>query len=245
MPTIRVDRRTPIYQEGLARIRMAVSRSVERYWGDLPAYNANNVESFTFLAQETVGAGQRAALALTDGYMAALTEEAPIGLAGRESLRYEALRNGAAFNDVYRRPFVTVWEQLKAGTNYVDAVQAGLNRAASTARMDVALAARAGSREFCQEFERIVGVQRVPDGNACAFCIMASTQRYTTNDLMPIHNNCGCTTEPIMSSQRSNFSGQVKNDLDLDAPTDLALGYEYHGELGPVLVNGDHNFDSL
>lgn len=47
----------------------------------------------------------------------------------------------------------------------------------------------------------IVGYERVPDGNACDLCDLASGQRYTRGDLMPIHDGCGCGVEPLTEDQ--------------------------------------------
>lgn len=43
----------------------------------------------------------------------------------------------------------------------------------------------------------IVGYERVPDGGACVLCLTAAGQRYHSDDLMPIHDKCGCGVEPL------------------------------------------------
>lgn len=43
----------------------------------------------------------------------------------------------------------------------------------------------------------VVGYERVPDGSACALCNIAAGQRYTSGNLMPIHDRCGCGVMPL------------------------------------------------
>jgi ribosomal protein S18 acetylase RimI-like enzyme len=43
----------------------------------------------------------------------------------------------------------------------------------------------------------IVGFQRVADGDACAFCGEIDGAFLKSDDPMPLHNNCGCSVEPV------------------------------------------------
>jgi len=90
-----------------------------------------------------------------------------------------------------------------------------------------------------------------------ALCYVASTQRYSRGDLLPIHPGCDCGEEPIYGS--SGVSDTIDEQL-LDA-THQAIDERFgefdfggrtvdyrkaiivreHGELGPVLtVKGQH-----
>ncbi len=164
-----------------------------------------------------------------------------------------AARNGTALADVYRRPFVTVWAALAAGTDWSMAVAAGGARARSAADTDVQLAFRASAREIMDRDSRVVGYMRVPSGNACELCLMASTQRYRTGDLMPIHNHCGCDVEPILGDRDPGhvIDRELLDALKVEdavAARELVrerLGVEDHGELGPVLTVAGQHFDDL
>jgi hypothetical protein len=142
---------------------------------------------------------------------------------------------------VYRRPFVTVWTALGVGREWERAVGEGLARLTSTAQTDVQLAMRNTLRAVGEADDLILGYQRVPDAGACNFCLLVSGQRYRTGDLMPIHNHCGCGVDVITTINRHEFSGKPTNDLTIppDAPP---VEVREHGELGPVLVNADHDF---
>jgi len=230
------------YQQMLARLRASASTYVANRWDSLGHYDEADVAPFVAQVVPIIGAAQRQAVALTDGYLARMTGRSPIGL-DIATLTGAAVRAGTDPSTVYGRPFVNVWTALKNGELWATAVEAGRARALDTATMDVALSTRAAARAVGQEDDRIVGFQRVTDGDACEFCDLVSDQRYTTEDLMPLHNNCGCTVEPILSSERHRFTGNLANDLSIPVTRDgVTAAVRDHGELGPLLVNGDDHF---
>lgn len=230
------------YQEALARIRSAAEGVVANVWDDLEAYDADVVNGFVDDVVPFVAAAQAQAAVLTDAYLASAIGRPPLGV-DLEEVTGAAVRAGTPPEQVYARPFITVWTGLKDGRPWVDAVAAGRSRAMSSATMDVALTTRAAATQIGEVDDRIVGYQRVPDGNACAFCTLVAGQRYRTEDLMPLHNHCGCTVEPILSSERGRFTGKGANDLDLPITREgVTAAVRDHGELGPLLVNGDDQF---
>lgn len=170
----------------------------------------------------------------------------------------EALRNGAAASEVYRRPFVELYTALSKGTTMSEAIALGANRISSIASTDVQLARRNAGFGVRSRNSRIVGYARTLTGSEnCALCFVASTQRYTRGDLLPIHPGCDCGEMPIYGTQDP---GQVIDELRLDAthqaveerfglsdPGARAIDYRdiairEHGELGPVLTVADQNF---
>lgn len=251
------------YQTGLARTRQVTAAAVAQAWDDLGTYYEDSVEPFLDTITPIVWGAQEHAIALTDGFMALRTRRDPFGI-GLDDLT-DRLRNGVPLTEVYRRPFVTTWTALSKGAGVRDAISAGRARAVGSAEMDVALATRASAHEAMDRDDRVVAYERVPDGGACDFCLLASTQRYHSEDLMPLHNRCGCTVDPILRGDRR---GKI---LDRDLLGDLkakgvkvyrdgtvrtygdknsavatqpsrAMKVEEHGELGPVVVNADDKF---
>jgi hypothetical protein len=108
------------------------------------------------------------------------------------------LRNGAQATEVYRRPFVSMYTELAKGELVGAAIAVGAARASSIASTDIQLAARIAGLKQRQNNDNIVGYRRVLTGSEnCALCAIASTQRYTRNELKPIHPGCDCTEEPI------------------------------------------------
>lgn len=196
-------------------------------------------------------------------------EPAPIR---SDDLTETNLRNGAQSAEVYRRPFVSMYTELSKGALVGAAITIGAARAASIASTDVQLAARVAGLKQRQNNNNIVGYRRVLTGSEnCALCAIASTQRYTRNELKPIHPGCDCTEEPIYG----DFDpGQVIDPQGLDsihqalreqlgvsdvtardagigkttatgAPisdfTDIIVTRE-HGEYGPTLAWRDQKF---
>jgi hypothetical protein len=170
----------------------------------------------------------------------------------------EALRNGAVASEVYRRPFVELYTALDKGKLMSEAISLGANRISSIASTDVQLARRNAGFGVRSRNNRIVGFARTLTGaENCALCFVASTQRYTRGDLLPIHPGCDCGEMPIYGNQDP---GQVIDELRLDAthqavqerfgfsdPGARAIDYRdiairEHGELGPVLTVADQNF---
>jgi len=130
----------------------------------------------------------------------------------------EALRNGAPGREVYRRPFVELYTALAQGKTMTEAVQLGANRISSIASTDVQLARRSAGFGVRSRNDGIVGYARTLTGREnCALCTIASTQRYTRGDLMPIHPGCDCGEMPIYGTQDP---GQVIDQIRLDTVYD-------------------------
>lgn len=170
----------------------------------------------------------------------------------------EALRNGAPAAEVYRRPFVDLYTQLSNGNTMTAAIAAGAARISSIASTDVQLARRNAGFSARSRNDRIVGYARTLTGSEnCALCYVASTQRYTRGELLPIHPGCDCGEMPIYGTQDP---GQVIDELRLNAtheaveqrfgisdPGARAIDYRQiaireHGELGPMLTVADQKF---
>jgi hypothetical protein len=132
-----------------------------------------------------------------------------------QDLTDDILRNGAATREVYRRPFATVYNALASNELLRTAVEQGAVRATSVAGTDVQLASRQAGLRQRQGNDNIVGYRRVLSGaKNCALCAIASTQRYFSSDLKPIHPGCSCGEEPIYG----NFDpGQVIDPEGLDS----------------------------
>lgn len=226
--------------EGQAQIRAAAVAAVGQAWADLGSYDEDQVPVFTSAAVAVSLAAQRAAVALTNAFLAAVLGRQPLAL-DVDRLVGSAVRNGTQPAEVYRRPFVTTWTALKQRRLYETAVAAGLERATGTVAIDPQLSMRATLVEVGRQDATILGYARVPDADACEFCRLISGQRYTVEDLMPVHNRCGCGVDVITAANRDQYGGKRSNDLAL--PTGVAV--HEHGELGPVLADSSHDFTLL
>lgn len=227
--------------EGQRRIRVRTAATVAAAWDGLGKWDDEDVGRWLSTVLPVVAGAERASSALTNAFLARALGRRPVGVA-LDRVTGAAVRNGTPPADIYRRPLVTVWTALAEGVPWVDAVARGQTRASASAQTDVQLTSRATLREIGNADPGIHGFERVPDGDACELCLIASTQRYHTDQLMPIHDRCGCSVEPILEP-----TGQIINRDRYEA---LAAGddaavratIQEHGELGPVLTNADHHF---
>lgn len=237
-----MDNATARYQQELKHTRQVVRSHVETHWRALPDYRDNRIQPFLAQVLPIVRAGQERAVALTDAYLSHKAGlQKPLGLSV-EKLVGAAVRNGVEPSEVYQRPFVTVWSSIEKIGLSLAAIKA-MNRLLSTAEMDVAMSARDASVAFGQDSEsRTIGWTRVADPSCCDFCQSIDGAKLYVDDPAPLHNNCGCTVEPIIGSgeriSREDFvaiePGAVFDDAKI----------EMHGELGPVITNKDDDFTS-
>lgn len=214
--------------EAEKRLRDAVARALEDIWRGLPGYDRANVDEWLAKALPVVTGGQRASVAVTQAYLARALERQPLGLSP-EDVVGPALRAGAAPEEVYQRPFVTLWDKLGQGQPFADAFGAALSRVTSTGRMDVQLAMRSTLGAVQSVDEAVQGYQRVADADACAFCTEVDGAILRNGDAMPLHNGCGCGVEVLTTVRRAT-----------KPPKTVAI--HQHGELGPVLADPAHEF---
>lgn len=179
------------------------------------------------------------------------------------------LRGGVPIEQVYMRPFTEIRHQLDIGKTPDEAFRIGQQRLIKTAETDLQLAKTHASRDFAVKLQErhpgtIVGFRRVLSSkpNHCALCILASTRRYHSFDLLPIHPGCGCGVALIIGDEDPGAFIDDQRVQDLHAIVERDLGKRYvkaggngdlaayrdilitetHGELGPVLAVRGHDF---
>lgn len=100
------------------------------------------------------------------------------------------------------------------------AVGDGERRTRSLALTDIELAVTHTARERLRDEPQYRFFRRVLTGaESCGLCIVASTQRYRKQDLLPIHPNCDCVVAPILGDEDP---GRVINSTritDEESPT--------------------------
>jgi len=228
-------------------------------FGQRGSFRDADADVFVEQALPIVVGAQQQMGALTDAYLSAMLGDmfggatAPRGVELAESLR------GTPPADVYRRPFVTVWTALAAGKDMTQAVREGEQRLTSIAGTDLQLARTHATRQVLSRDGRVQFYRRVLRGSYnCALCVIASTQRYRKERLMPIHPGCDCNTRPIPGDRDP---GQVIDPELLEAAHDaVAAGVgkadrggrapqyrdviieRQHGELGPLMALRRQNF---
>lgn len=264
------------YSDLLERLRDRTVAATLVAWDALGSYNEDDVTRYLATVVPIVTAGQRQTATMTAGYVRRMIQTAGATPADvtvdPDRAVGAAVRKGTEPGEVYRRSFVTVWAALKADVPWSVAVARGRLRAGQTAAADISFAARQAAQDAMAGQPDIVGYRRVlGPGINCGRCIAASTQRYRTGDLMPIHPpSCKCKVAPVvgdhdpglainrqrldqlkaeMRDRKITFSkkdqhrlGHIRWDVTDEIPADMKVRVVEHGEHGPVLVDADHAF---
>jgi len=202
-------------------------------------------------------ASRRQVSAITDSYLAqVLSQTLGNRVAPRGPIDTNALR-GIDAKEVYARPFVTVRTKLSTGMPFDAAVSAGSARLTDILLTDMQMAKSYTAQDvISNSSSRITGFERTLTGSkSCGLCVVASTQRYHKEDLMPIHPGCDCGVNPITDTgeqvinpvRLEQIHSSVKeffgtSDSGARAPDyRKMLVTHQHGEIGPVLARrGDH-----
>lgn len=219
------------YEASSAAIRERVLAYALAVWGASASYRDADVRRIVAQLTPAVQAGQLQIATLTDAYIGRLASVQ--GVTWRAGVDRQVVGyRGVPTADVYRRPAVDVYTALAAGQTFSDAVQAGTNRLRSIVSTDLQQARN-------RQANRSVGAsgfqlyRRVLSGKEdCELCRLASTNRYSKADLMPIHPGCDCGVEPMLDFDPEPEVGServVVND---------------HGELGPTLAWAADHFTS-
>lgn len=215
--------------EAERRLRESVRQEITRIWNGLPGHDRVNLDQWLSEVVPMVEAAQRSSVNLTQAYLARSRETQPVAL-DPLLLVGAAARNGTKPEEVYTRPFVTLWSELKEGKLWNEAAAMGLDRATSSAATDVQLSMRETLTRVGEVESRIVGYERVADSGACAFCQEVDGAFLLSGEPMPLHSGCGCGVEAIEGERR------------VPSPLPDGVAIVQHGELGPVLVSPSDHF---
>lgn len=263
------------YDQAVHKVRSQLLGYAVRQWNGLGSWRDKDYEHLLKVLVPRVEAGQQKVADLTDAYIRRLSAdtfgETKNGLP--LSVSTASLR-GVSAADVYHRPFASAYAELANGKSMTAAVSAGSHRLTDLVSSGLQLSKTHAAREAIDR-TKFQGFQRTLTGREnCALCVVASTQRYTRGDLLPIHPGCDCGVKPYYA----RFDTQVINEKLLDDTyTEIATRLDHtsvgldarhlglsktdvtgrplsdftdllvtnqHGELGPVLSWRDHKFTS-
>ncbi len=233
--------------EAERRLRGSVRQEVTRIWNGLPGHDRVNLDQWLSEVVPMVETAQRSSVSLTHAYLSRALDR-PVAGVSPEELIGAAARNGTPPDQVYGRPFVTLWSELGEGTDWADAAKTALDRATGMAATDVQLSMR-DTLKAVGETESFYGYQRVADAGACNFCLEVDGAYLASGEAMPLHSGCGCSVEPMEEVHRSAVKlpdGTVVRDYQYGPlkpfPIPDGVAIAQHGELGPVLVDPNQHF---
>lgn len=259
------------HNNAVHEVRRRVVAFAAAAWLGAGSWRDRDVDRLVALIVPRVQAGQVRVAQLTAVYLASLeTVRSGVRVApapvDREMV---TAARGVAAAEVYRRPAVTMYTALSAGAAFPDALKQSATRLESLVSTDHQLAktsqARASMSGRGFKFMR----RTLTGRENCALCVIASTQRYQVQDLMPIHPGCDCgvdvvevgsdpgqvidrrlldlTYEAIDQKTAIPGSANLAKTSSTGKPisdyTELIVTRQ-HGELGPVLTWRDEKFTS-
>lgn len=246
-----------------------------RGWYDYDLTIANSARSAT-----TIEAASKAARMRQRTYMKFVYKELGIEMPTDDAINRDNglsiyipggveiyMREGVTPLDVYQRPAEEYRYFKSTGLSDGDALMKSLERAATMADTDLALTRRDENRRVFRTtpgdkvigYRRIIHPEQSEDGTSCGLCVVASTRLYTTDELMPIHDECNCDVMPVTLTQDP---GNELNQDDIQAIYDAAaqtredakpgdssndpgdllktrVSFLEHGELGPIIAGGN------
>lgn len=223
-------------------------REIERIWRGMPGYDRRDLPRWLRAAVPLSLAAQRQSSAITEAFVARSLGRRPIGI-DRSLTTGRAIRSGADPEEVYTRPFVTLWTALGAGVEFARASEAALARATGTIAMDVQMSARATFARIegeLGESDGFYGYERVADAGACEFCqeVDGAYVKNADGFAMALHNHCGCSLEPLTEPHRN--ARYLPDGTEIrpyaQGPLNEKVAIREHGELGPLLGHPAHDF---
>jgi hypothetical protein len=189
------------FQSSTDGLRTALGELIRSLWDSLTSWQQSDVDSFAKQAASEVASAQQQMADMTAGFLSEYRSVA-LGTGSRtsnvNSRRYTGLRIGVDSVDVYRRPGETVrWKQSE-GKTLEEAVDLAGKRAVNLATTDLQLAKRNVSADILKADSKAIAWRRQLEGSySCGLCIVASTNHYSKDSLLPIHHGCDCSVQPI------------------------------------------------
>lgn len=236
------DRPLALLQQRYAQQRAATVARTTTAWDSLDSIDSDVVDDLIERALvPIVRGGQQAVAANTLAYLE-LRTGAELAVDVAEVL--DALRNGVPPAEVYRRPAIRTWQALAEGVPYVDAVARGRARLEALTLTDLATAQTNVAQRALADVPTVRGYRRVlGPGFACSLCVIAARPLYRRGDLMPLHERCDCTIEPVLfrdeagAGRARRLSADSIDEVTIDERGDgETMRVEQDTEIGPMLV---------
>lgn len=215
------------HQRAVAAVRAHVLAYARLVWTAQGSYRDSDVDRIVSLLVPRVQAGQLQVAQLTSAFIASVdTLRSGVTVAPVPVDRDEVL-NGRGIDpaEVYRRPAVEVYSALAAGASFSDASARGLVRLNSLAATDLQMSKVRQARTSYQASGRRYFRRVLNGGSNCGLCTIASTQRYRTEHLSPIHPGCDCGVDALADHEsREHVIDQTLLDSTHAAVVDFRGG---------------------
>lgn len=244
---------TEAYDERVHAVRRNLEDFGRAYWATWDHYRDSALRDMLAGIVPRVRAGQLATAELTRAYLREYARELgwKLNIPPVDADEVTGQR-GVDPLDVYARPFVAARTAIAEGKGMQAAARAGELRLLQLIGGDMQMAKRAQARTSMKAMGA-KGYRRVLTGREnCALCVVASTQRYWVEDLLPIHPGCDCNVAPlpkgvdpaaqvIDEETLEAAHAAIQEELGISDRSARAPDYRQmlltteHGEYGPVL----------
>lgn len=145
---------------------------------------------------------QRAAVALTAGYLAAfLASETGDAASLPPAVDLSAVgvaQHGAPLEDAIQSPLIGAKTAIRDGATVDQALGKARARVVRLSQSATVAAPRAALHEAIRSDDRIIGWRRVTAGG-CGACLAATTGAiHEDREVLQVHSHCRCTAEPVV-----------------------------------------------
>lgn len=224
---------------GHSNYRRRVSREAGRLIARAWVMANGNEDAFVAEAVAVAASARAATVAEVDAYLATYLTAQGVSASPR-GLDPDAYRRPIGAEQQWQRPFTQMRVKLSDGMEFPQAFQFGRHAATTMIATDLQFASRTAASDWMGTETRISGYRRILGaGKNCELCIAASDQRYHIADLMPIHDNCGCSVAPMLDGDtRAHGLSEGRYQASL---AESGVQVAEHGELGPYLFNASHS----
>ncbi|MDN6854529.1 MAG: hypothetical protein L0L66_07355 [Bifidobacterium crudilactis] len=235
-----LDALASAYDEQVHRVRQMVEQFGQDLWASFPDYRDDNIK-------EMVNAIKCAEALGIDTTLEPLDEQSILDARGVDPAT------------VYQRPGTTVYTELSNGKSYDQATKSGGLRLLQLIGGDLQLAKVRQGQRTMSRWDGTHYFRRILTGREnCALCVIASTQHYKVDHVMPIHPGCDCNFGPIPKGSGADWvidektleaaHDAVANKLGISDRSGRDPDYRKlilvreHGEYGPTLTWRDQHF---
>lgn len=192
--------------------------SLKHFFGGLGSWRDPDANRFLEQAVPLVQGSQRTLGTLTAQHVAFQASQALDRVIPPAAIPDARVVNLRPAQEVYRRPFVTVYKSLAKGDDITAAVSKGQTRLAEVAEADLQQTYAQASQAAMEALPKSAapsGWRRALQGPTnCPKCVVASTQLFSVGTLNPLHPNCvpGASlvrVRNVLGATRSLYSGKL------------------------------------
>lgn len=263
MATLTPDTLTAAYMAQVQTIRDRVLAYALLVWDSATSLRDADVDRIVARIVPAVRGGQLQVANVTNAYVARIAALEGVTFSPAP-VRDEIIDyRGVPADEVYRRPAVAVYTALGVGAAFSAARATGRSRLGAIVGADMQQSRNRQARAAYSRTGFDYTVRVLSGAENCALCVIASTQRYNTSDLQPIHPGCDCGERGVRAGHDpgqvidQDLLDQAYEQIDakltsgdptpalgekrsakgkpLSDLTDLIITRE-HGEYGPVLT---------